>query len=95
MIDIWMPKGKKKGTLEKRRMAKIALISQFSLGSMLLTVVSDGQTETVGRIVCVCVELEMNDTKLIMLCIICQVLLLAFSSSSIADCVERCLFPFK
>lgn len=55
MIDIWMPKGKKKGTLEKRRMAKIALISQFSLGSMLLTVVSDGQTETLGRIVCVCV----------------------------------------
>ena len=41
---------------------------------------------------CVCVELEMNDTKLIMLCIICQVLLLAFSSSSIADCVERCLW---
>jgi len=41
MIDIQMPKGKK-GTLGKRRMAKIPLISQFSLGSMLLTVISDG-----------------------------------------------------
>ena len=36
-------------------MAKIPLISQFSLGSMLLTVISDGQTETVCRRVCVCI----------------------------------------
>ena len=52
--DRYMDAKRKKGTLEQMRMAKIPLISQLSLGSMLSTVISDGQTETVDGTVCVC-----------------------------------------
>lgn len=40
---------------------KKPLISQFSLGSMLLTVISDEQTETVGRSVCVCARVTWDE----------------------------------
>ena len=51
--DRYMDAKRKKGT-QANENGKNTLISQLSLGSMLSTVISDGQTETVDGTVCVC-----------------------------------------
>ena len=51
--DRYMDAKRKKGTRANEN-GKNTLISQLSLGSMLSTVISDGQTETVDGTVCVC-----------------------------------------